>query len=215
MSSTLKERTGPSPRTGSSIKTIPLSSLYTQFPSCKGGVSEYACPVAKTPHFAFVRQALAQLALSPELAHTAITGTGYGTYGRFEFATLSGSDCGGYDAEGVLQGQWHSPKKYFELIRELLHSMSNGRGIDTLGIEVMAFEVDERQLYFIIDGAHRAAFLMALLGSAGHDVSIEVTLSTHHIHGLPSPTCLVEEASLAAHLNPYFNNAESKHNRKA
>ena len=196
---------------------VRLDSLCTQFPRAGGGISNLACPVVKTPHYAFARRTLTQLALSPTLTFQSITGTGYGTYCRYEYYTLElskrGAICRGYDAEGLLEGQsaWHTPRKYFELICQLLDSMAKGKGVETLQIEVMPFQVDSQQYYYIVDGAHRAAFLQATLGS---DVPVEVTLLKVHKYGLAAPTNLVQDASLVDHLNPFLN-GPNHHNRKA
>ena len=210
-------------RDSASSARVTLGSLCTRFSTGGRTVSPLACPALKTPHYAFARRSLAQLALQPALGASALADTGYGHYCRFEYAALSGRQVRGCDKDGLLDGelQWHTPQKYLALIRGLLRDVASGKGITPGAISGLPFAPREGggeeatpQHYFIVDGAHRVAFLLALLGP---EAPITISIPSPQelprwVTASPAVAGLVPEQRLVDHI-PTLLDSSAPHNR--
>jgi len=168
------------------VEWVELKTLHSRFAVGRreddkngGKISEYMCPLDFTPHYAFARATLRSLVRGDKETPS---GTGYGRYVRFEFwaQNAPGNLVRESGTTPDYKGQWHTPIKFRKLIKDLLQNVSNGKLWSSEGkegkYEIEVVKCSEKGLedkFFLLDGVHRAAFLLALTGG---DMAIPVTI---------------------------------------
>ena len=77
--------------------------------------------------------------------------------------------------------QWHSPRTFIKWVKQFLSDASNDKGMCTTHITVRSFShhrLDEDiccdPYYYIVDGTHRASFLLAMLAGPDEDIQVSV-----------------------------------------
>ena len=163
---------------------VMLSDLYTRFSVGRrkdeapgGDISDQACLLSLTPHAKFAKSAINKICQGEAIGkqNTVGSGSGYGRYARFEFWSQTPDAIKESAGDVDFKGQWHTPTKYTDLIRELFASIGKGEQIRTQEINVVKFPHPGEPgafCYFILDGVHRASFIYAL---GGGDRQVMVT----------------------------------------
>jgi len=151
------------------------SNLCTRFPVEDACVSQYGCPLICTPHYKFARCAVQDVKAGQEISDG--PGSGYGRYTRWEYwshASKGNRDRPPVKEKGIFEGQWHHPEKYKGLIE--MHKHTFGEQVQSFGQDIKVvrikegFEISQAvrdtlglvDRYWIADGTHRAALLLAL-----------------------------------------------------
>ena len=114
------------------VKRVELKKLHSRFAVGRrtdgngGEISEYMCPLEFTPHYFFAQAILRSLVRGDE---TTPSGTGYGRYARFEFWAQNAPEKLVRESGTTpdYKDQWHTPRKFRKLIKDLLQNVSNGK----------------------------------------------------------------------------------------